>query len=59
MKPIEIHIDGYKIVISKDEETETAKENEKIVYISRPLDDLLKEPFKCNDNIVLTNTAKS
>lgn len=60
MKPIEIHIEGYKIVISKDEEIETAKENEKIVYAPCPLPkDYLNEPFKCNDNIILTNTAKS
>lgn len=37
MKPIEIHIEGYKIVISKDEPLEVAKDNEKIIYAPCPL----------------------
>lgn len=60
MKPIEIHIEGYKIVISKDEQPEVAKDNEKMVYIPyQPLDDLLNKPFICGDNIVLTDNTKS
>ena len=59
MKPIEIHIEGYKIVISKDEQSEGAKDNKEITYIEyRPLDDLLKKPFKCEDKVVLTTAGR-
>ena len=39
MKPIEIHIEGYKIVISEDEQPEITeeKESEKITYIPYPI----------------------
>ena len=60
MKPIEIRIEGYKIVISKDEQPEVAKDNEKITYVPyRSLDDLLKEPFKCEDKVVLTTAGRT
>ena len=38
MKPIEIHIEGYKIVISEDKEPEETKETEteKITYVPCP-----------------------
>ena len=38
MKPIEIHIEGYKIVISEDKEepTVTKDNEERIVYIPSP-----------------------
>ena len=39
MKPIEIHIEGYKIVISEDKKTEESgdEENQKIIYAPCPL----------------------
>ena len=38
MKPIEIHIEGYKIVISEDKkEPEVTKESEKITYVPYPV----------------------
>ena len=37
MKPIEIHIEGYKIVISEDKEPEVSKEPESIKYVPYPV----------------------
>ena len=38
MKPIEIHVEGYKIVISEDKkEPEVTKEFEKITYVPYPV----------------------
>lgn len=37
MKPIEIHIEGYKIVISEEKQPEVLKEDEKISYIPYPI----------------------
>lgn len=60
MKPIEIHIEGYTIVISKDEQSEDVKDNKEITYIEyRPLDDLLKKPFTCEDKVVLTTDRRT
>ena len=53
MKPIEIHIEGYKIVISKDEQPEAAKDNEKIVCTpcTLPKDGFQQSPY----TVTLTN----
>lgn len=60
MKPIEIHIEGYTIVISKDEQPEDVKDNKEITYIQyHPMDDLLKKPFKCEDKVVLTTAGRT
>ncbi len=37
MKPIEIHIEGYKIVIEEDKKPEVTKDEEKITYIPYPV----------------------
>ena len=38
MKPIEIHIEGYKIVISEDKEPEVTKEKEETIkYVPYPI----------------------
>ena len=44
MKPIEIHIEGYKIVISEDKkEPEVTKESEKITYVPYPVNPTLPQ----------------
>ena len=72
MKPIEIHIEGYKIVISKDEkESEPTKEKEfeKITYVPYPVNPTSPQKFDwweypyvtCThyDETNLTNTNKT
>ena len=69
MKPIEIHIEGYKIVISKDETiaseaTEKREEKDGIVYVPTPTQPTTGEwwryPFAtwtANDVLNGTSTA--
>lgn len=67
MKPIEIHIEGYKIVISKDEkesESTREKEFEKITYVPYPVNPTTpQKPDWWEDVYVdttnLTNTNKT
>ena len=72
MKPIEIHIEGYKIVISEDEkesESTREKEFEKITYVPYPVNpttpqkpDWWEYPYVTishNDEINFTNINKT
>ena len=57
MKPIEIHIEGYKIVISEDEKPEVSKDDEKenLNYISKPAFPNLNGPWNYpKENVTLT-----
>lgn len=69
MKPIEIHIEGYKITISEDKKEPEAtkeKEFEKITYIPYPVNpastpepDWWKYPYVTwtNEDVTITNTT--